>query len=632
MGARRINVLPGADITNDRCLILDDGPTAVIGDLHLGYECALEDEGLFIPRMNEVSIKESLNRILDAYEPARVVLLGDIKHDFRRSSYSARDEVRDVVRLISDAAECVAIRGNHDNYLQNILSDVGIIALDHVNIGGYRLEHGHVDSGVRPVIIGHEHPSVKIPGELSGGMKLQCYVVARGEGVVVIPPFSPFASGNDLNPGRDAVMAPALRSCDISKAEIYAVSDMGLMQLGRLDDVSMLSLRRASSHLCGGITSNQSIFPGHDFNILYRKANRLRKENLFMAMTCRDRITAAMNLETLDRPPVAVFTQAATVAQMDAVGAAWPEAHKDANLMAKLATAQHTHNGTECYRTCFCLTAEAEALGCNVLVEKKTDAPMMKSHPFKFDPLSEEYDDPSAIMPIEDFLKTGRVATIIKSCEILRGPEYDSANVPIVAGNTGPFTLTGHLVNTENLIFGMMMDPTKVDTWVQAVTPYVKAYSQALIDAGADIIQMSEPSGSTDMLSPDMFQEAAGIAVGNSLGQTTGGLGNILHICGDTLPILEQMASIGGSVKGVSIEEKVDSFKAYEHVGGKTVLVGNVGSVKPLFTGTPEEVKEGTLKSCQAGFNIISSGCGIATGTPDANYNMMVETVKNFTR
>ena len=75
-----------------------------------------------------------------------------------------------------------------------------------------------------------------------------------------------------------------------------------------------------------------------------------------MAMTAKERITAAMNLENLDRPPVAVFTQSATVEMMDKMGAAWPEAHKDAKLMAKLATGQQAVYGTECYRTCFSLT------------------------------------------------------------------------------------------------------------------------------------------------------------------------------------------------------------------------------------------------------------------------------------
>ncbi|MGI6008610.1 MAG: metallophosphoesterase [Methanomethylophilus sp.] len=242
MGARSVKVMPGVSITNDRCLILDEGPTAVVGDLHLGYESALEDEGMFIPRINTQSVREQLNLAIDRYEPARIVLLGDIKHDFRRSSYKAREEVRSIVKLARDAAETVVVKGNHDNYLQNILSDLGMEAVDYVDIGGYRLEHGHIDSGKRPVIIGHEHPSVRIPGEMSGGMKLQCYVVARNEGVIVIPPFSPFASGNDLNPGPEAVMAPALKACDLEEAEIYAVSEMGLMELGKLEDISMLSI------------------------------------------------------------------------------------------------------------------------------------------------------------------------------------------------------------------------------------------------------------------------------------------------------------------------------------------------------------------------------------------------------
>lgn len=242
MGARSIRVMPGVTITNDRCLILDDGPTAVIGDLHLGYESALEGEGMFIPRINTESIREALNRLIDRYEPERIVLLGDIKHDFTHSSYQSREDVKSIVRLIGEAAEAIVIKGNHDNFLQNILTSVGVNALDHTDIMGFRLEHGHVDSGIRPVIIGHEHPSVKIPGELSGSMKLQCFVVDEEEGVIVLPPFSPFASGNDLNPGPDAVMAPALKTCDPCKADVYGVSDLGLMELGKLADVNGLTI------------------------------------------------------------------------------------------------------------------------------------------------------------------------------------------------------------------------------------------------------------------------------------------------------------------------------------------------------------------------------------------------------
>lgn len=233
-----IEILPGVRITNDRCLLLEDGPTVVLGDLHLGYERALEDEGIYLPRINTGSIRDSLNRIISRYEPTRVVLLGDIKHDFRRVGREGKDDVRSSVRLLSEAADVIVVKGNHDNFLQNILADAGIMVVDHVDMCGFRLEHGHIDSGIRPVIIGHEHPSVRIPNGVAGDIKLQCFVHARKDGVIVLPPFSPFASGNDLTADGKAVMAPALRDSDYMDADIYGVSEeVGLIPLGFLREV-----------------------------------------------------------------------------------------------------------------------------------------------------------------------------------------------------------------------------------------------------------------------------------------------------------------------------------------------------------------------------------------------------------
>lgn len=239
---RTKEILPGVRITSDRCLVLDEGPTVVLGDLHLGYERALEMEGMYIPRTNTESIRDSLNEILCKYDPERVVLLGDVKHDFKRAGFEEKREVGRIVTLLSEAAETVIIRGNHDNYIQNIVSELGILAVDYVDIMGFRLEHGHVDSGKRPVIIGHEHPSVRIPGSVGGGMKIQCFVHARKDGVIVLPPFSPFSSGNDLVLDEKCVMAPALKASDFASAEIYGVTDMGLMDLGTLRDLSEVRL------------------------------------------------------------------------------------------------------------------------------------------------------------------------------------------------------------------------------------------------------------------------------------------------------------------------------------------------------------------------------------------------------
>ncbi|MDR3281996.1 MAG: MtaA/CmuA family methyltransferase [Candidatus Methanoplasma sp.] len=345
-----------------------------------------------------------------------------------------------------------------------------------------------------------------------------------------------------------------------------------------------------------------------------------------MSLTPKQRINAALKLEDLDRPPVAIFTQSATIGQMDKTGAAWPEAHKDATLMAKLGAAQADLFGFECVRVPFCLTAEAERLGCKVQVEKKDAAPMLKAHPFKFDPMTGEYDSPSALMSPEEFLKGGRPAEAMKAIGILTKSHPDYA---IVAGNTGPFTLTGHMINTENMVFGMMMAPEEVSKWVDAVNPLVKVYTQALSDAGADVIQMSEPSGSTDMLAPDMFNDAAGKYVKTSLAAVKDAF-SILHICGDTYPILDAMIETG--VTGMSIEEKVDPFKATDKVKKRAALIGNVGSVRPLFQGTPQDVTEAALNSAKAGFDVISSGCGIAVATTDANMQALADAIKGYKR
>ena len=341
-----------------------------------------------------------------------------------------------------------------------------------------------------------------------------------------------------------------------------------------------------------------------------------------MSMTPRERVLAAMKQEKLDRPPVAVFTQSATVGEMENCGAAWPEAHSDAKLMAKLGAAQATYFGFEAVRSSFCLTAEAERLGCNVDPGKINSTPMIKKHPFKFDAMEDVYDEPNLLDP-EEFLKGGRPAVILEATKLLKeqyGNEY-----AVIAGNTGPFTLAGHMVSTENLVFGIMMNPEMVIKWIDAVNPIVKAYTQALADAGADIIQMSEPSSSTDLLSPDMFTEYSGRYVKESLASVKGA-DSVLHICGDTSEIIPLMADTG--VTGISVEEKVDSAEAVRIAAGRVACVGNVGVVNPLLQGTPEDCAAAAKRIAEAGFNVISPGCGLSALIKDENLFALVKAIK----
>lgn len=215
----------------------------VVGDLHLGYEKALESDGVHIPRVNTGSVRDALNRAISDHSPEAIVLLGDIKHDFHRPEREAREEVLSILELLVDSADVAVVRGNHDNFLQNLLSDVGLFATDHLDICGYRLEHGHEDSGKRPVIIGHEHPSVRIRGSVHGNMKMPCFLYMEEEGVIVVPPFSPFPLGADLSasdPGQ--FMSPACRVADTPGALVYGITEIGVLPLGKLGEISGLEI------------------------------------------------------------------------------------------------------------------------------------------------------------------------------------------------------------------------------------------------------------------------------------------------------------------------------------------------------------------------------------------------------
>ena len=247
---------------------------------------------------------------------------------------------------------------------------------------------------------------------------------------------------------------------------------------------------------------------------------------------------------------------------------------------------------------------------------------MLKGHPFTYNPMKKIYDEPDNLPDIDEFLKTKRVKTAIDAMAIMQkthGEDY-----VIVGGNTGPFTLTGHLLNTENLVYSVWTEPERAQKWVGAIAPYCKAFGQAMLDNGADLIQMSEPSASTDILAPTDFPVQSGQFVKDCLGSLPGY--TILHICGDSAPIIPYMLDTGAD--GISVEEKVPSEKAVEIANHRGCLVGNVGCAFPLFKGTPADVEKAAKHSAEAGFNVISAGCGVPIGTPDDNIRALVRAIK----
>ena len=231
-----MEVLPGVRITQDFALWLPGERTLAISDLHLGYEGAMQEAGVAIPRRQKRVMLERLGRLLDRYEPRRVIVDGDFKHEFSRNLEEEWKDVQDVLDFLCERTTPVLVRGNHDNYLMQILAKKGLDLLRSYACGGFTFVHGHDDPGVSgPLVLGHEHPAVKLRDGLGATFSLPAFVVHRD--VILLPAFSPLALGVDVT--ERPKMSPLLADRDLTDARIYAIDNaLGLLEFGRVRDLA----------------------------------------------------------------------------------------------------------------------------------------------------------------------------------------------------------------------------------------------------------------------------------------------------------------------------------------------------------------------------------------------------------
>jgi len=226
---------PGALATRDFALWLP-GPRAIaISDLHLGYEGALAEQGIGVPRIQRRIILERLGRILDRYKPAKVVVCGDFKHEFSKALVDEWVEVKQVLRFLRSRTEPVLVRGNHDNYLLNILSDLGMKLLDRYDLPGFTFVHGHEDvASLGTIVMGHEHPAVKLRDPLGATVSVPAFVA--GERLIVLPAFSPLALGVDV--AAYPYLSPILNRMDLEDARVVGIDEgEGLLDFGRVGNL-----------------------------------------------------------------------------------------------------------------------------------------------------------------------------------------------------------------------------------------------------------------------------------------------------------------------------------------------------------------------------------------------------------
>jgi [methyl-Co(III) methanol-specific corrinoid protein]:coenzyme M methyltransferase len=327
--------------------------------------------------------------------------------------------------------------------------------------------------------------------------------------------------------------------------------------------------------------------------------------------TLKTRLLAALEGKPVDKVPVCSVTQTGIVELMDAVGAPWPEAHTNPELMAKLAIANHQLSGLEAVRVPYCLTVLVEAMGCEINMGTKNRQPSVTGHPYP-------KDLEGAAVPA-DLLQRGRIPVVLEAIKIIR--EKVGPDVPIIGGMEGPITVASDLVSVKSF---MKWSLKKTDLFEQALdlaTESAIMYANAMAEVGADIISVADPVASPDLMSPDSFKKFLKARLqkfSSSVNSVT-----VLHICGNVNSILSDMADCG--FEGLSVEEKIGSpKKAKGVIGNRARFVGNISSPFTLLPGPIDKIKSEARQALAEGVDVLAPGCGIAPMTPLENIKAMV--------
>ncbi len=170
-------------LTPQRVAIHQPTRTAVVADLHLGYDAARIGAGDAIPLRSLAEILAPLGQL---GPDLKLVVAGDLFE--RRVDRALLGEFQTF--LSSAGWDWIAwIAGNHDRGFDSA-TDAPVVAAGFA-VGEWRVHHGHEEILTDKIVIGHWHPAWRV-----GGRTCPCFALAGDR--LYLPAYSHDAAGRSI--------------------------------------------------------------------------------------------------------------------------------------------------------------------------------------------------------------------------------------------------------------------------------------------------------------------------------------------------------------------------------------------------------------------------------------------------
>ncbi len=231
---------PSLFIENENCLVL--------GDLHIGSDTRLSSSGALSPILGLTEIKETITSILEKISNKnknqkikKIILLGDICNNFGYPNYSETKGIVELFKFLKNITnKIILIKGNHDQFIENILKELDIKQVNELIINKILFCHGdkiiNANTEIETIIIGHEHPAISINNGIRTE-KFKCFIKSKYEksDLWVLPSLNKLTIGTDIL--KEKLISPYITDKALKKSKIYIVEEMQVYDFGLLNNL-----------------------------------------------------------------------------------------------------------------------------------------------------------------------------------------------------------------------------------------------------------------------------------------------------------------------------------------------------------------------------------------------------------
>lgn len=202
VGALDLVLLP------DPGILIPQRELLVVTDLHLGKGATFRSRGIALPSGDSEADLQRLSALLGRTAPRRLVLLGDLFHARGGRSPELHASMRRW-RERHPGLEVLLVRGNHDMGAGDPPADLDIeCRTGPLEEDGLVFRHEPLAEGEADprgyALAGHLHPAVRLRGRGRESMRLPCFQMGPGQGI--LPAFGRFTGTALVTPGpRDRI-------------------------------------------------------------------------------------------------------------------------------------------------------------------------------------------------------------------------------------------------------------------------------------------------------------------------------------------------------------------------------------------------------------------------------------------